>query len=263
MIGLARDLFAHSIVTLSWWLIGILGMGVYVIAVYDSIAGIQDLQDLFDQYPESIRDLFGDVDLSTVNGWIQVELLSWIPLVFGMYGGIFAAGSISRETEQRTVDFVLGLPVSRSQFLGSRLAVGLVNLGIMCITLFLLMVIGVALTGHSPSAGRYAFALLNAYLLGAALFSGYVLIASFTDEQARVTGIAIGATLVLYIATGALNAADAPNWLQWLSPFEHYHSAEIMSGDGVPILPQVVLVVGGIIAASAALYSYNRRDIAS
>jgi ABC-type transport system involved in multi-copper enzyme maturation permease subunit len=132
----------------------------------------------------------------------------------------------------------------------------------MCVSLYLLMVIGVALTGHSPSAGRYAFALLNAYLLGAALFSAYVLIASFTDEQARVTGIAIGATLVLYIATGALNAADAPNWLQWVSPFEHYHSAEIMSGDDVPIIPQIGLLAGGIITAAAALYSYDRRDIA-
>jgi ABC-2 type transport system permease protein len=260
---LVSDLFARSRVTLAWWLVGIMSMGLYVVLVYDTIGSLEDLRKLYDQYPESIRSLFGEIDIGTINGWIHLELLSWMPLVFGMYGGIFAAGSVSRETEQRTVDFILGLPVSRTQFLGSRLIVGLANIGVMCVAIFLLLVIGVGLTGHSPSADRYAFALLNAYLLGAALFSGYVLIASFTDEQARVTGIAIGATLVLYIATGALKAADAPDWIQWLSPFEHYRSAEIMSGNGVPVLPQLALLAGAIVTGAGALYSYNRRDIAT
>lgn len=262
MTALVLDLAARSRVALFWWLLGILSMGAYVVAVYDSIGSLEDLRELFEQYPESIRELFGDVDVGTVNGWIHLELLSWMPLVLGMYGGIFAAGSISREAEQRTVDFMLGLPVSRTQFIGSRFIVGLGNIGIICVAMFLLLTIGVALTGHTPSADRYALALLNAYLLGAALFSGYALIASFTDEQSRVTGIAIGVTLVLYIATAALNAAEAPEWMKWLSPFEHYHSAGIMSGRGVPILPQVALLTGGIITAAGALYSYNRRDIA-
>ncbi|MEO7666977.1 MAG: ABC transporter permease subunit [Dehalococcoidia bacterium] len=262
MIGLVLDLATRSRVALCWWLLGILSMACYVVAVYDSIGSLQDLRNLFEQYPESIREMFGEVDVGTMDGWIHLELLSWIPLVLGMYGGIFAAGTISRESEQRTVDFILGLPISRTQFIGSRLIVGLANIGTICAAIFLLLVVGVLLTGHTPSADRYALALLNAFLLGAALFSGYVLIASFTDEQSRVTGIAIGVTLVLYIATAALGAAEAPDWLKWLSPFEHYHSASIMSGRGVPILPQVALLVGTIMASAAALYSYNRRDIA-
>jgi ABC-2 type transport system permease protein len=238
-------------------------MGVYVIAVYDSLGTIEDLRKLYANYPESVRELFGNVDIGTMDGWIHLELLSWMPLVLGLYGGIFAAGAISRETEQRTIDFILGLPVSRTQFIGSRLIAGLVNIAVICLVIFLLMVVGLPLVGHTPSADRYALALLNAYLLGAALFTAYAFIASFTDEQARLTGITIGATLVLYIATAALNAAGAPEWLQWVSPFEHYHSAEAMSGREMPVLPLLGLFSGAVIAAAAAVYSYNRRDIAT
>jgi ABC-2 type transport system permease protein len=262
VIRLTLDLLRRSRTALGWWLLAIGVMGVYVIAVYDSIGTLEDLRRLYEQYPESIRELFGDIDIGTMDGWIHLELLSYMPLVLGLYGGIFAAGTISRETEQRTIDFILGLPVSRTQFIGSRLIAGLVNIAVICLVIFVLLAVGITLVGHTPSVGRYALALLNAYLLGAALFSGYAFIASFTDEQARLTGITIGATLVLYIATAALNAAGAPEWLQWVSPFEHYHSADVMSGREMPVLPMAVLFTGAVIAAVGAVYSYNRRDIA-
>ena len=262
MIALTLDLLARTRVTLAWWVLGVLAMGAYVVIVFDSIGSLEDLRRLYDSYPESIRELIGDADISTVNGWIQIELLSWVPLILGMYGGIFAGGNISREAEQRTVDFILGLPVSRTKFMLSRLVAGLVNIAIICVLTWLLLVGLLPLVGHTPSAGKFALALFNAYLLGAALFCAYSFIASFTDEQAKLIGIAIGGTLVMYIATGALKSAGAPDFIQWLVPFDHYHSAEAMSGRAVPILPMVVLAAGALIAGIAAVYWYNRRDLA-
>lgn len=259
---LTLDLLARSRIALGWWVLGMLSMGAYVVLVYDSIGSLEDLHDLYEQYPESIRELFGEVDIGTVNGWIHLELLSWLPLVLGVYGGIFAAGSISREAETRTVDFTLGLPLSRIEFMASRLIVGLVNMAVICGLIFALLVITVLLTGHDPSAGRYMLALINAYLLGAALFSAYAFIASLVDEQARLIGVTIGATLVMYIATAALNAANAPDVVQWVSPFEHYHSADAMSGRDMPVLPLVVLITGAVVTGAAAMYWYNRRDLA-
>lgn len=259
---LTVDLLRRSGFALAWWVLGMLSMGAYVVFVYDSIGSLQDLHDLYEQYPESIRDLLGEADIGTLNGWIHLELFSWLPLVLGVYGGIFAAGSISREAETRTVDFILGLPVSRLEFMASRLIVGLVNMALICGAIFAMLVITIPLTGHAPSAGKYVLALLNAYLLGAALFTAYAFIASIVDEQARLIGMTVGATLVMYIATGALNAANAPDVVQWLSPFEHYHSADAMSGRGIPALPLLALLAATLIGSAAAMYSYNRRDLA-
>jgi putative exporter of polyketide antibiotics len=90
----------------------------------------------------------------------------------------------------------------------------------------------------------------------------YVAVAAAVDEQSRVTGITLGLTLVAFIATAGLRAADAPEALRWFTPFEHYHSAEAMSGDGLPLLPLVLLPSLAVAAATAAIYWYNRRDIA-
>jgi len=117
--------------------------------------------------------------------------------------------------------------------------------------------------GYESSPDHYALALFNAFLLGAALFCGYAFIASFIDEQARVIGIAIGGTLVVYIATAALRTASAPDVVRWLSPFEHYRAADAMSGRAVDPGSLLVLAVAGVITGAAALYWYNRRDLAA
>ncbi len=262
MRALALDLLGRSWLALAWWMVGLLAMGAYVVAIYGSLGGTEEFEELWDLYPESIRELVGDVNIGTFDGWLHLEFMSWIPLVLGMYGGIFAAGNISREAETRTVDFVLGLPVSRIEFMASRLAVGIVNIGAICGGAFVLLTVQVPLMGYDASPERYALALTNAYLLGAALFCGYALIASLIDEQARVIGIAIGGTLVTYIATAALRTASAPDGVRWLSPFEHYRAADAMSGRAIDPGSLVVLAVAAVAAGSAALYWYNRRDLA-
>lgn len=258
---LVLELIARTRTSLGWWLLGILSMAAYVVLVYDSIGALSELGDLYRSYPPAVRDLIGDVDITTLNGWIHVEFLSWLPLVLSVYAGIFVANTVSKESEQQTLDFVLGLPVTRSQFLMSRLAVGMLNMVFVCLIVFGALSLGVWLVGHTPSPDRYAMALVNAYLLSAAMMVAFLALAAFIDDQARLTGITLGSTLVLYVATGALKAAGAPKAVLWLMPFEHYHAANVMSGQALPVGPLILLVVVIVVATAAALSHYARRDL--
>lgn len=258
---LVLELMARTRTSLGWWLLGILAMATYVVLVYDSIGALSELGDLYRSYPPAVRNLIGDVDITTINGWIHVEFLSWLPLVLAVYAGILVASSVSKESEQQTLDFVLGLPVTRSQFLVSRLAVGLLNLLFVCFIIFGALTLGVWLVGHTPSPDRYALALVNAYMLSAAMLTAFLALATVIDDQARLSGVTLGGTLALYVATGALKAAGAPNAVLWLVPFEHYHAAEAMSGQALPVWPVVLLGVAIAVAMAAAVWHYGRRDL--
>jgi ABC-type transport system involved in multi-copper enzyme maturation permease subunit len=262
MTALALDLLQRTRVSLFWWLAGTLGMGIYVVFIYDTLGDVETISEFYEELPPALREFIGDADISTIDGWLQIEFMSWLPLILAIYGGIFAAGMISREVEQRTIDFVLGLPISRVQFVGSRLLVGMWNVAVLSAVVFMLLTVGVALTGHTPHAERYALASFNAFLLGAALLAAFVALASFVDEQGRVTGITLGATLLLWILSVALQAADAPTIVRWFTPFEHYHSAEAMAGESVTIGSLITLAVATLVASGLAAYWYNRRDIA-
>lgn len=262
MTVLALDLAARARTALAWWMLGILGLSAYAVSAFETFSGKEEISRLYEDYPPAVRKLFGEVDIGTLNGWLQVELVSYVPLILAIYAGIFAAGSISREVEQRTVDFILGLPLSRSQYILSRLLVGAGNILLLCVGVFVVMVVGASAMGHTPSAGNYALALTNAFLLSAALFAAYAAVASAIDEQARVTGITLGLTLVSYVMTAALKITDAPEPLRWLFPFEHYHSAEAMTQGSLPIAPVLLLIAAALAGGAFAVYWYNRRDIA-
>ena len=262
MTTLALELATRTRTALLWWLLGLLAMAGYVVGAFTTLSDVEDISALYGEFPPALRDVIGEVDIGTMDGWIHVEFLAWVPLILAIYAGIYASGAVSREAEQRTVDFVLGLPVSRTQFIASRLAIGVWNVLLICVSVFVFLIIAVALTGETLSPDRYALALTNAFLLGAALMAAYVAVAAAVDEQSRVTGITLGLTLVAFIAAAGLRAADAPEALRWFTPFEHYHSAEAMSGDGLPLLPLVLLASLAVAAATVAIYWYNRRDIA-
>jgi hypothetical protein len=133
---------------------------------------------------------------------------------------------------------------------------------VICTLVLLLLVVEATAFGHSPAAGRYALSLANAFLLSAALLSAFAVVAVLVDEQVKVIGITLGSTLVMYVATGALKAADAPAWIRYFMPFEHYHSAEAMSGDGLPLWPVALLLLATAIATTVAFWWYGRRDLA-
>jgi ABC-2 type transport system permease protein len=263
MTVLALDLATRARTALGWWMLGIFGLAAYAVSAFETFSGREEISRLYEDYPPAVRKLFGEVDIGTLNGWLQVELVSYIPLILAIYAGIFAAGSISREIEQRTVDFILGLPISRTDYIVSRLLVGLGNLALVCAGVLAIITAGVLVIGHTPSVGNYALALANAFLLSAALFAAYAAVAAALDEQARVTGITLGITFVTYVLTAALRVTDAPEPVRWLMPFEHYHSAEAMTQGSLPIAPMLLLLAATIVAAAFAIYWYNRRDIAA
>ena len=145
----------------------------YVVGVYDSLGSVEDLKELYEQYPESIRDLLGGGRTSAPStvGFTRA-FLSWLPLVSASTAAYFSvAGNISKEAEQRTLDFTSDSHYSRS-FVVSRLVAGLFNLAVLTGSIWLIIVVEVAAVGHDPATGKYALALLNAYLLGAALAAG-------------------------------------------------------------------------------------------
>src|SRR3972149_1188694 len=74
----------------------------------------------------------------------------------------------------------------------SRVVVGLWNIFVICLGVFAVLVAGVAIIGHTPSAGNYALAMANAFLLSAALLAAYVAVAAAAAERARGAGITPG-----------------------------------------------------------------------
>src|SRR4030043_1628886 len=125
------------------WSVIITVLIILAVSKFTAFAGDPETMKMIDSMPPAMLDAFSmrACNLTTLSGFYGIMLV-----YFGLMGAIAAAmwGSdiISKEERDKTVEFSLVLPVSRSRVITAKMLAALVN----CI-LFALITWGVSLVG--------------------------------------------------------------------------------------------------------------------
>jgi len=102
------------------WGIALALLAALIVGMYDSIADQQaQFEVLLESYPPELMAFFGADDfatsLFTPEGFISVELFSWMPIVIGIFAVLMGSGLLVGDEEKGTLDLILAHPVSRTQ----------------------------------------------------------------------------------------------------------------------------------------------------
>ena len=108
---LRRGLRDHPRAPLSWGLpLG--AMCALIVAIYPSIE--DSLDELTENYPQSLKDAFGIEDLNTVEAYLDAEMFSLIvPLAIAFFAVRSIGRAISGAEERGYLDTTLAAPISR------------------------------------------------------------------------------------------------------------------------------------------------------
>lgn len=93
------------------WGLGMALMGIMMVALYpsfaDSFAGIE--------LPE-FYEVFGDIDdMTSFEGFLDIEFFSWIPIMLGIYALVIGSGTLAGEEDSGTLEVLLSMPIPRWQ----------------------------------------------------------------------------------------------------------------------------------------------------
>ena len=129
-------------------------------AKFSAFASDPDLLKVLDSLPQELLDVFqmNAFNLTTLSGYLGV-MFTYFALITAIFAVILGSDIISKEERDKTVEFVLTLPITRAKLITGKILVGLVN----CIVFVLTMIPGpiVEVTYiediYSPlrSAGRF------------------------------------------------------------------------------------------------------------
>lgn len=251
---------------ISWAMIlGLMGFFVtYLWHVMSTSGSLDQLQSMLQNAQGVVRGLVsGDAPLTTLDGWISGYALgSWIALPFVIFTALFVAGIIMREMDRRTLEFVLALPVSRTQVIVSRWLVFASSLAVVHFALFLGVVAGVSAVAQTASPERYAVALVNSFFLYLFIGSLLLLVSLFIDDYGPGTGALLGVGLGLFFVYVALDAAaGALEKVRELLPFSQYDVQSIVIKGTVPWGDMAVLAVGAAVLLALSVWVFNRKQI--
>lgn len=233
------------------------------ISKFSAFAGNPEMLKILDAMPQGILDALNmrAFNLTTLTGFYGIMFI-----YFGLMGAIAAAmwGSdiISKEERDKTVEFSLVLPVSRSRVVTAKALAALVN----CIAFVLITwaVSRVAVQSYNPDQAFMDFLALEmqAMFFIELIFLALGLLLGCAMKRYKLSGsTAIGIILVTYFMSIVSAMHEDLDFLKYFTPFRYFEAGELFrSGkmDGFYLLLSTAIIV---VSVAAAYWVYKKRDL--
>jgi len=232
-------------------------MSALVVAIYPSV---QDaLATAIREYPPALKEAFGIGELSTVEQYLEAEMLSLIvPLAAGYLAVRSVASGLSGAAESGRLDVLLSAPLSRRRLVASGFAATAIELASVLAVALALTLAGSLLAGAGLSVGSSLAGFANVWPL-ALLFAGLgVVVTGWSLRTSVVTGSVAGVLVAMYVADLVGRLDPGLDWIRYASVFRYYGRA-IEDGVDPVAFAGVTAVAVALAALGAALF--ERRDI--
>jgi ABC-2 type transport system permease protein len=233
------------------------------VAKFSAFAGDPQMLAMLDSIPPAMLDALNmrAFNLTTLEGFYGVMFL-----YFGLLGAIAAAmwGSdiISKEERDKTVEFSLVLPVSRSRVVTAKSLAALVNCGV-----FVLLTWGVSLAAvrsYDPGPAFYdllRLEMLAMFFIELIFLASGLLLGCAMKQYKRSASTAVGIILVTYILSVLSVMQEDLDFLKYFTPFRYFDAGELFrtgAFDGGYLALSAAIVV---VCVAGAYLAYRRRDL--
>ena len=236
------------------------GLTLLVVPIYTSMA--PQLENLLDIYPPEFLVALGVEDMSSVIGFLDAELFSFMfPIVAIGLGIVMGVAAVAGEEDARTINMLLAHPITRAQMAWAKVAAMIALLGLTGALILASLMIATAIWSLEISfAGLFAASLMTS-LLG--IFFGGVAFAvgSATGRPGLAIGIAAVSGLVAWLVDAFAPLIDGLEEFQRLSPMYWYTGTNPLSNGIDPFFALLMAATAAALLA-VGVKAFERRDIA-
>jgi ABC-2 type transport system permease protein len=219
------------------------------------------LGSMVDQFPDVLLAMFGGGDMSTPEGWYQMETFGMMaPIAITVVTVAIGAGALAGEEQRRTMGLLLANPVPRSRVVIEKSWAMVLYAFVVGFATFAGVAVGSLLGGLGMNIGNIAATSLLVTLIGLVFGSLSLALSAGTGRVKVAVYGTVGIALVFYILNAFLTFNDSlAGYAKW-SPFYYYLSSDPLV-NGMHWGHGAILagLTAGLIALSVVLF--QRRDL--
>ena len=183
--------------------------------------------------------------------------------ILGIGGAFFAAyigvNALAGEEKNRTAEYLLTHPVSRSRVVFEKLACVLCQILILNAVSMLTSLIAVRAIGESLQMKEFLL-LHAAYLLLQAEIAAVCFAVSAALRRSGI-GAGLGLAAVLYFLNLIANITEDAEWLKYITPFGYAEAADIITNAEIAPVPAAIGCLVTAAGIAAAFIIYDQKDI--
>lgn len=246
------------------WTCVLLGLAAIYLAIYPSMASdAEDFKKLLSGYPAAVRAMLG-INLDYITSMLGFYSMIFSSIVLG--GAIQAMNMgvsiISKEARERTADFLLVKPVSRSAIVSSKLLAAFTIILLTDVVFFAATSIMANMVKTADFSGKlFSMINLTLFFIQIIFLALGVVVSVFFKKLKSVLPISLSVVMGLYmigalIATGKDDAAA-----RYISPFKYFDLTYIIKNGSYEA---TYLITGAAIVVVSVVASYMifmKKDI--
>lgn len=199
------------------------------------------------------------LNFGTLTGFYAIECGNILGLGGAFFASLTAVAALSKEEKDRTAEFLLTHPISRTRVITEKLAAVMAQLLAMNAIILALALVSIGLIGEEIPWKELLLMHLAYFLLQVELAGICFGISAFLHRGSA--GIGLGLAAMMYFLNLLANMTDSAAILKYITPFGYCEGADILSNgslDPALILPGMLYALVGILAAYG---KYRTKDI--
>jgi ABC-2 type transport system permease protein len=257
-----RELKANLRSLLIWGVIVVLFVTVAV-SKFSAYYGNPEMLALLDQMPPALLEAFSfeAFNLTTVTGFFGL-MFTYFALLLSIAAAMWGSDIISKEERDKTVEFSLTLPVTRSRVVTAKALAALVN----CVGLLLITWVAslVSAAPYQPDSEFYRFlrlCMLAVFIMQLIFLAIGIFLGCTMRRYKQAGAVAVGLLLGTYFLSVLSGLSKDLDFLKYFSPFKYFDAGVLLREshlDGSFVLLSAAII---LVCMAGAYLTYSRRDL--
>ncbi len=257
-----RELKANLKSLLIWGVIVILFVMVGV-SKFSAYYENPEMLAILDDLPPAMLAAFNfeAFNLTTVSGFFGL-MFTYYALMLSIAAAMWSSDIISKEERDKTVEFSLTLPVTRSRLVTAKTLAALVN----CIGL-LLITWGASLVSaarYQPDSDFYSFlalCMLALFIMQLIFLAVGIFLGCVMKRYKRASSVAVSLLLGTYFLSVISSLNKNLEFLKYFSPFKYFDAGVLLRESRIDLAFVGLSLVIILVSMVGAYLTYARRDL--
>ena len=247
------------------WLIVLISIFGIVFIMYPSIMNSENIQmmnEMLKVFPEEMLKAF-NMDISNIDtafGWLKTEGFVFVLLITGIYSGILGSSILLKEENDKTIEYLNSLPVTRKNIVISKILSSVIYIILMIFILGLFNFIGLSIIEEFD---KKLFVLLSITPLFSCLviFALCLLISTFTHKTRKTLGISLAIVFVSYFLQIISEMSETTEFLKYISIFTLADIRNVITNITINPIMILLTIILFMLFTIITIIHYNKKEL--
>jgi ABC-2 type transport system permease protein len=223
---------------------------------------VKNLDEMMNVFPPEVLKTF-NMDITSINtayGWLKSEGFMFVLLITGFYSSILGSTIILKEENDKTIEYLESLPITRTRILTNKIIVSITYILSITIILGIFNYIALSISGDFNQK-QYILLSITPILISLPLFSLNLFISTFLHKTKKTTGISLGIVFLSYILTILSELSEKVSFIKYLSIYTLADTRNVISKISISKTNIIISIILTLLFIILTYKKYNKKDL--